>query len=99
MVLDAGSRRLVDGVVQEDDILKENVTSKSWKGGETRNMLINPDVEQIEEKRPMNKGMDAIYLLSPLPHIVDCLMADLERRRYRRYFVIWTSCETALRSR
>jgi len=27
MVLDAGSKRLVDGVVREDDILKENVTS------------------------------------------------------------------------
>ena len=44
----------------------------------------------------MNQEMDAVYLLSPLPHIVDCLMADLERRRYRRSFVIWTSCETAL---
>ena len=41
----------------------------------------------------MNQEMDAIYLLSPLPHIVDCLMADFERRRYRRSFVIWTSCE------
>ena len=29
MVLDAGSRRLVDSVVNEDDILKENVTSRS----------------------------------------------------------------------
>ena len=27
MVLDAGSKRLVDGAVKEDDILKENVTS------------------------------------------------------------------------
>lgn len=27
MVLDAGSRRLVDGAVKEDDILKENITS------------------------------------------------------------------------
>ena len=44
----------------------------------------------------MNQEMDAVYLLSPLPHIVDCLMADLERRRYRRFFIIWTSCETAL---
>ena len=39
----------------------------------------------------MNPGMDAVYLLTTLPHIVDCLMADLERRRYRRSFVIWTS--------
>ncbi|MCJ1454316.1 vacuolar sorting protein VPS33/slp1 [Mycoblastus sanguinarius] len=31
MVLDAGSKRIVDGVVREDDILKENVTSMSEK--------------------------------------------------------------------
>lgn len=29
MVLDSGSRRVIDGVVKEDDILKENVTSRS----------------------------------------------------------------------
>lgn len=39
----------------------------------------------------MNKEMDAVYLLSPLPHVLDCLMADLERGRYRRTFLIWTS--------
>lgn len=39
----------------------------------------------------MNKEMDAIYILSPLPHIVDCLTADFERRWYKRAFVIWTS--------
>ncbi|KAL8769968.1 MAG: hypothetical protein Q9209_004215 [Squamulea sp. 1 TL-2023] len=49
------------------------------------------DIEQIEERRPMNKEMDAVYILSPLPHILDCLMADLERRRYRRTFLVWTS--------
>ena len=49
------------------------------------------DVEKIEERRPMNKDMDAVYILSSLPHIVDCLMADFERRRYRRSFLIWTS--------
>ena len=75
LVLDAGSRRLVDGSVKEDDILKENVTN----------------IEQIEDKRPMNQEMDVLYFLSPLPHIVDCLMADFERRRYRTSFVIWTS--------
>ena len=49
------------------------------------------DIEQIEDKRPMNKDMDAVYILSPLPHIVDCVMADFERRRYGRSFLIWTS--------
>lgn len=75
MVLDQGSKRLVDSSVREDDILKENVTN----------------IELIEERRPMNQEMDAVYLLSPQPHIVDCLMADFERRRYRRSFIIWTA--------
>lgn len=47
----------------------------------------------------MNKAMDAIYILSPLPHIVDCLMADLERRRYRKAFLIWTSGSSVFKNR
>lgn len=43
----------------------------------------------------MNQEMDAVYILSPQPHIVDCLMADLERRRYRRSYIIWTSCKNS----
>lgn len=39
----------------------------------------------------MNPEMDAIYLLSPQAHIVDCLMADFERRRYRKSFLVWTA--------
>lgn len=39
----------------------------------------------------MNPDMDAIYLLSPQPHILDCLMADFERRRYRKSFLVWIS--------
>jgi syntaxin-binding protein 1 len=39
----------------------------------------------------MSKDMDAIYLLSPQPHIVDCLIADFERRRYRKSFLVWTA--------
>jgi syntaxin-binding protein 1 len=35
--------------------------------------------------------MDAIYLLSPEPHIVDCLLADFDRRRYKKAFLVWTS--------
>jgi hypothetical protein len=38
----------------------------------------------------MNPTMDAIYLLSPQPHIVDCVLADFERRRYRRSYLVWT---------
>ncbi|KAI4290352.1 MAG: hypothetical protein L6R35_000364 [Caloplaca aegaea] len=75
LILDDGSQKLVNGVVREDDILELNITH----------------IERIEERRPANKEMDAVYLLSPLPHIVDCVMADLERQRYRRTFLIWTS--------
>lgn len=39
----------------------------------------------------MNPDMDAIYILSPQPHIVDCLMADFERRRYRRSYLVWVA--------
>lgn len=39
----------------------------------------------------MNPSMDAIYILSPQSHIVDCLMADIERRRYQRCFLVWTT--------
>ncbi len=35
--------------------------------------------------------MDAIYMLSPQPHIVDCLMADFDRGRYRSAFLVWIS--------
>jgi syntaxin-binding protein 1 len=49
------------------------------------------DIERIEERREDNQTMDAIYLLSPQPHIVDCLMADFERGRYRKSYLVWTS--------
>jgi syntaxin-binding protein 1 len=39
----------------------------------------------------MNPTTDAVYLISPLAHIVDCLMADFEKRKYRRSFLIWTT--------
>lgn len=61
---------------------------KQWRSA--RRILISAqDIERIEDKRDMNPEMDAIYLLSPQPHIVDCLMADFERRRYRKSFLVW----------
>lgn len=41
----------------------------------------------------MNKDIDAVYILSPLPHIVDCVMADFERRRYKKSFLVWISSQ------
>jgi syntaxin-binding protein 1 len=51
---------------------------------------VNIDVERIEDRRDMNPDMDAIYILSPQSHIVDCLLADLDRRRYKKSFLVWT---------
>ncbi|KUJ07049.1 Sec1-like protein [Mollisia scopiformis] len=75
LVIDETAKKIIDNVVKEDDILNENIAN----------------IERIEEKRELNPDMDAIYLLSPQPHIVDCLMADFERRRYRKTFLIWTA--------
>lgn len=49
------------------------------------------DVEQIEDRRPANPEMDALYFLTPQTHILDCLLADFERRRYRKSYIVWTS--------
>lgn len=35
--------------------------------------------------------MDALYILSPLGYIVDCLMADFDRQRYKKAMLVWTS--------
>lgn len=51
------------------------------------------DIEQMEQRRQMNQETDVVYLLSPKAHIVDCLMADFERRRYRKAYLLWTSSE------
>ncbi|KAI1815163.1 Sec1 family protein [Poronia punctata] len=75
LVVDQTSKKIIDNVAKEDDILNHNIAN----------------IERIEERREMNPTMDAIYLLSPEPHIVDCLVADLDRRRYRRAFLVWTA--------
>jgi syntaxin-binding protein 1 len=33
--------------------------------------------------------MDAIYFISPQPHVVECLIADFEQRRYRKAHLVW----------
>ena len=38
----------------------------------------------------MNPSMDAIYILSPHSHIVECLLADIESQRYKRSYLVWT---------
>jgi syntaxin-binding protein 1 len=43
------------------------------------------------DRRPTNPQTEAVYLLTPHPHIVDCLMADFEKRKYKRAHLIWTS--------
>lgn len=96
-MVDEASRKIIDNVVKEDDILNEKITSMvtplSFILPTAPDLLA--DIEQIEQRRPMNKEMDVVYIISPQPHIVDCVMADLERRRYRRTFLIWTSCQAS----
>ncbi|KAH8681230.1 Sec1 family superfamily protein [Xylariales sp. PMI_506] len=75
LVIDEDSKKIIDNVVKEDDILNNNIAN----------------IERIEERRDMNPTMDAIYLISPQPHIVDCLVADLESRRYKKSFLVWTA--------
>jgi len=76
-VVDETTRKLIDNVVKEDDILNLHITN----------------IEQIEDRRPMNKETDAIYILSPLPHIFECIIDDFERHRYRAAFLVWTACK------
>ncbi|KAI1650695.1 Sec1-like protein [Daldinia loculata] len=75
LVIDTESKKIIDNAVKEDDILNHNIAN----------------IELIEDRRDMNPSMDAIYILSPQPHIVDCLMADIERRRYKKCYLVWTT--------
>ncbi|KAI0014439.1 Sec1 family protein [Xylariaceae sp. FL0662B] len=75
LVIDESSKKIIDNVVKEDDILNHNIAN----------------IERIEDRRDPNPTMDAIYILSPQSHIVDCLMADIERRRYRKSYLVWTA--------
>ncbi|KAI1853329.1 hypothetical protein JX266_002035 [Neoarthrinium moseri] len=74
LVIDEETKKILDNVVKEDDILNQNIAN----------------IERIEERRDMNPTMDAIYLISPLPYVVDCVMADFESRRYQKSFLVWT---------
>ncbi|KAJ5246697.1 hypothetical protein N7468_001680 [Penicillium chermesinum] len=84
LVVDDKSRKLINSAVKEEEILNLNVSN----------------VEQIEHRRPFNKDMDVLYILSAESHIVDCLMADFEVERYRKAYLVWTSfLDPQLRSR
>jgi len=51
------------------------------------------DIEQIEQRRVNNREMEALYILTPESHIVDCVLADLERKKYKQASLLWTGCE------
>ena len=76
LIVDQGSWKLMLNVLREDDILSEKIAN----------------IEHIEQRRPTNLDMDAIYFLTPESHIVDCLMADFEHKRYRGTILLWTGC-------
>ncbi|KAF2671845.1 Sec1 family protein [Microthyrium microscopicum] len=75
LVVDEDSRRLIDNVVREDDILENRVTN----------------IDQIEQKRTRNVETDALYILTAEPHIVECVLSDIEKGRYAAYYILWTS--------
>ncbi|KAL6710234.1 syntaxin binding protein 1 [Coniothyrium glycines] len=75
LIVDEDSQKLIKNVVKEDDILEYNITN----------------VERLEDRRITQRDMDAVYIITPKPHIVDCLMAEFEQRRYRGFFLIWTT--------
>jgi len=75
LIVDQDSQKLIDHVVKEDDILNANITN----------------IERLEHRRTTQPDMDALYIITPKPHIVDCLMAEFEQRRYRGFFLIWTT--------
>lgn len=61
------------------------VSEASWL-----TLLLPLAIELIESRREPNPEMDAIYILSPEPFAVDCLLADYEMRRYRSSYLVWT---------
>ncbi|KAJ5894228.1 hypothetical protein N7495_005919 [Penicillium taxi] len=75
LVVDENSKKLINGAIKDEEILNMNISN----------------VEQIDHRRPFNPDMDALYILSPEAHVVDCLMADFEVKRYRKAFLVWTS--------
>ncbi|KAH8714078.1 syntaxin-binding protein-like protein 2 [Phaeosphaeriaceae sp. PMI808] len=75
LIVDEDSKKLIDNVVKEDDILNLNITN----------------IECLEERRTTQRDMDAIYIITPKAHIVDCMMAEFDQRRYRGFFLIWTT--------
>ncbi|KAI4938740.1 uncharacterized protein J4E92_000021 [Alternaria infectoria] len=75
LIVDEDSQKLINNVVKEDDILNLNITN----------------IERIEDRRQTIRDMDAVYIITPKPHIVDCMMAEFDQRRYRGFFLIWTT--------
>ncbi|KAL5612558.1 hypothetical protein BROUX41_004344 [Berkeleyomyces rouxiae] len=61
-------------VIPDDDILNKNIMN----------------IEILEDRREPNPDMDAIYFLSNTSFAVDCLLADMEHRRYRSAYLLWT---------
>ncbi|KAF5970933.1 syntaxin-like protein-binding protein sec1-like protein [Fusarium bulbicola] len=78
LIVDENSKKIIDNVVKEDDILNNNIAT------------FPPAIERIENRREPNPEMDAIYILSPESFAVECLLADFELRRYRSYYLVWT---------
>ncbi|SPN98614.1 related to syntaxin-binding protein sec1-like protein [Cephalotrichum gorgonifer] len=75
LVVDTISKKLLDNAVAEDDILNQNIAN----------------IEVLEDRRQLSPDIEAVYFLTPEPHIVDSVLADLDRGSYRSGYLLWTS--------
>lgn len=91
MVVDEASWTLLQNTVKEDEILNERITRIRFAVLANQLVLICADIEQIEQRRASNQEMEALYILTPEPHIVDCILADLERKKYKQVSLLWTA--------
>ena len=75
LVLDEYTKRIINNVLSEDDILRQNIAS----------------IEMLEQRRDMSPDTDAIYIIHPQDHVADCVVNDIQRRRYRDMILVWTA--------
>ncbi|KAF3935530.1 hypothetical protein ABW19_dt0201704 [Dactylella cylindrospora] len=76
-VADTEALTLIDKVLKRDDILHQNIAG----------------VEEIQQKRTPKSDMEAVYLLTPKPYVLDCLVSEFKRPkpRYMGGHLVWTS--------
>ncbi|RVD84154.1 uncharacterized protein DFL_005919 [Arthrobotrys flagrans] len=86
VIADTEALTLIDSVVTRDEIISQNVAG----------------VEELESRRTAHPDMEAVYFLTPKPHILECLLSEFKRQRPRHMggHLVWTSSPSdSMRSR